>query len=214
MSRPGIEPVTSRSLECTLYLLRYWGWLLYGMAWRARNGVLYGLVGTVGYLVWPSVHGKVYTMAWKASQGTGRHCMVYELQHDKTNKITCSPRSAWASGQSDVHMKKPLILSYRAYSGCPGWSESSLGAHATLLVLSCCGSYGMARRGMSWYVEMHSIACFKALPWAIVPFTRGVADVIWRSCSHVPDLFTSRGPFTSMLRSHVQLLFTLGRDSK
>ena len=113
MSRPGIKPVTSRSLECTLYLLRYWGWLLYGMAWRARNGVLYGLVGTVGYLVWPSVHGKVYAMAWKASQGTGGHCMVYELQQDKTNKITCSPRSAWASGQSDVHMKKPWILSYQ-----------------------------------------------------------------------------------------------------
>ena len=27
--------------------------------------------------------------------------------------------------------------------GCPGWSESSLGARANLLVLSCAGSYGM-----------------------------------------------------------------------
>ena len=27
--------------------------------------------------------------------------------------------------------------------GCPGWSESSLGAHAILLVLSRCGSYYM-----------------------------------------------------------------------
>ena len=26
--------------------------------------------------------------------------------------------------------------------GCPGWSESSVGACATLLVLSCCGSFG------------------------------------------------------------------------
>ena len=33
--------------------------------------------------------------------------------------------------------------------------------------------YGMAWRGMSWYVERHSITCFKALPWAIVPFTCG-----------------------------------------
>ena len=72
---------------------------------------------------------------------------------------------------------------------------------------------GMAWRGMSWYVERHSITYFKALPWAIVPFTRGVADVSWRSCSHVPDPFTSRGPFTC-IRSHVQLLFTLGRDSR
>ena len=75
--------------------------------------------------------------------------------------------------------------------------------------------YGMARRGMSWYVERHSITCFKALPWAIVPFTCGVADVSWKSCSHIPDPFTStRGPFTLMFRSHVQLLFTVGRDSK
>ena len=73
--------------------------------------------------------------------------------------------------------------------------------------------YGMAWRGMSWYVERHSISCFKALPWAKVPFTRGVADVSWRSCSHVPDPFTSRGPFTCMFRSHVQLLFTQGRNS-
>ena len=58
------------------------------------------------------------------------------------------------------------------------------------------------------------VICFKALSWAIVPFTRGVADDSWRFCSHVPDPFTSRGPFTCMFRSHVQLLFTLGRDSK
>ena len=37
--------------------------------------------------------------------------------------------------------------------------------------------YGMAWRGMSCYVERHSISCFKALPWAIVLFTRAVADV-------------------------------------
>ena len=46
---------------------------------------------------------------------------------------------------------------------------------------------GMAWRDMPWYEERHSIAYFKA---------RGVADVSWRSCSHLPDPFTSRGPFT------------------
>ena len=74
--------------------------------------------------------------------------------------------------------------------------------------------YGMACRGMSWYVERQSITCFKALPWDIVPFTHGVADISWRSCSQVPDPFTSKGPFTCMFRLHVQLLFTLDRDSK
>ena len=58
----------------------------------------------------------------------------------------------------------------------------------------------------------HSITCFKALPWATVPFTSGVADVRLRS--EVPDLFTSRGPFTCMFQSQVQLLFTLDRDSR
>ena len=72
--------------------------------------------------------------------------------------------------------------------------------------------YGMAWRSMSWFVESYRIICIKALSWAIVPFTRGVAVV--RSCSHVPDPFTSRRPFTCMFRSHVQLLFTQGRDSK
>ena len=74
--------------------------------------------------------------------------------------------------------------------------------------------YGMAWRGMSWYVESYGITCTKALPWAVVPFTRGVADVNWRSCSHVPDPFKITRPFTCMFRSHVQRLFTLGRDRK
>ena len=48
------------------------------------------------------------------------HCLLwsyfirYEPPHDKTNKM--------------------------AWDGCPGWSESSLGTHVILLVLSCCGS--------------------------------------------------------------------------
>ena len=33
--------------------------------------------------------------------------------------------------------------------GCPGWSESSLGAQVILLVLSCCGSYYETQRNRS-----------------------------------------------------------------
>ena len=62
--------------------------------------------------------------------------------------------------------------------------------------------YGMTWRNMSWYLEGHSITCFKALPWVIIPFTRGVADVSWRSCSHVSDPFTSRVPFTCILHTY------------
>ena len=38
-------------------------------------------------------------------------------------------RSAWASAKTLIRL-----------GGCPGWSESSLGAHAILLVFSRCGS--------------------------------------------------------------------------
>ena len=67
---------------------------------------------------------------------------VIEPQHDKTyqqNRMCAQRRlrSAWAS-------KKACVLSYQLSAkwrlrqcGCPGWSESSLGAQAILLVLSC-----------------------------------------------------------------------------
>ena len=58
-----------------------------------------------------------------------------------------------------VCMKKPWVLSYPLSAqqrlirlgGCPGWSESSLGAHFVLLVLSCCGSFVMF-----WFVSLAS----------------------------------------------------------
>ena len=66
-----------------------------------------------------------------------------------------SLRSAWASAQSDQSLRCPheealgpcLSLKRTAKTlirldGCPGWSESSLGVHVMLLVLSCTGSNG------------------------------------------------------------------------
>ena len=47
--------------------------MVYGMAWRARNGVWHGRVGTA-YMVWPGGHGMVYAMAWRAS-----HVIWYNL---------------------------------------------------------------------------------------------------------------------------------------
>ena len=51
------------------------------------------------------------------------------------------------------HMKKARVLGYPLSAqrrlirlgGCPGWSESSLGAHITLLVLSWGGSYFLSK---------------------------------------------------------------------
>ena len=78
---------------------------------------------------------------------------VYEPPHDKTNKVACAP-----SKDSDqpghlpslirvfpVHMKRAWVLSYPMSTQgrlwirlgrCLGWSESLLGTHATMLVLS------------------------------------------------------------------------------
>ena len=72
---------------------------------------------------------------WAASWQNQRNGMCAQRRH----------RSAWASAQSDqsllcaffIRTAKTLIR----LGGCQGWSESSLGAHAILFVLSCGGSY-------------------------------------------------------------------------
>ena len=78
---------------------------------------------------------------------------LFEPQHDRTNKMTHTPSED--SGPASliivfaVCMKKSLALNYPESAqrrlirmgGCPGWSESSLGAVVTLLAWSCCGSF-------------------------------------------------------------------------
>ena len=66
---------------------------------------------------------------------------AFEPPHDKTNKNgMCAQwrlRSEWASVQSDH--ESSLCAQWVAKD--PSWSESSLGAHAILLVLSWGGSF-------------------------------------------------------------------------
>ena len=92
----------------------------------------------------------------------------YEPPHDKNNKMTVRPaktqisldiRPVWSesslcvqlvakdpsflhadSEDSDQTGRMPRLILIRL-GRCPGWSESSLGAHAILLVLSWGGSY-------------------------------------------------------------------------
>ena len=73
-------------------------------------------------------------------------------------------RSAWASAQSDQSLRCPheealdpklsikrTVKTLISLGGCPGWSESSLGAHAILLVLSCGGSIDvMIQKFIQW----------------------------------------------------------------
>ena len=80
---------------------------------------------------------------------------LYEPRHDKTNKMTAPSEDSDQPGHPPslirvftVRMKKAWVLSYPLSASedsdqtgrLPGWSESSLGAHAILLVLSWGGS--------------------------------------------------------------------------
>ena len=86
------------------------------------------------------------------------HCKWrFEPWHDKTNKMACAPsRDSDQPGHPPslirvfaVRKKKAWVLSYPfsalrrliRLGGCPGWSESLLGAHAILLVLSWGNSF-------------------------------------------------------------------------
>ena len=69
--------------------------------------------------------------------------------HTAKTQISLGIRPVWSVFA--VHMKKPWVLSYPVSAqrtlirlgGCPGWSESSLGAQVILSVLSWGGSYGL-----------------------------------------------------------------------
>ena len=71
-------------------------------------------------------------------------------------------RLAWASSRSDqsLHcaLSRYMVLRAQCFfmrtaktlirlGGCPGWSESSLGVHVILLVLSCCSSNPVLTEG-------------------------------------------------------------------
>ena len=84
---------------------------------------------------------------------------LFEPHCDKTNKRACAPSED--SNQPGhlpslirvvaVRLKKSRSLSYPLSTqrrlirlgGCPGWSESSLGTYAILLVLSWCCSFAI-----------------------------------------------------------------------
>ena len=88
-----------------------------------------------------------------------RRDRIFEPQHDKTNKMTYTNAPSEDADQPGhppslirafaVRMKKHWVLSYWlsvqrrliSLGGCPGWSESSLGAQVILFVLSCWSSF-------------------------------------------------------------------------
>ena len=87
---------------------------------------------------------------------SGTSGRIVEPQHDKTNKMTCAssedsdqpgcpPRLIRVFAVRSMGSQGPNVSSCGqrrliSLGGCPGWSESSLGAHVILLDLSYCGS--------------------------------------------------------------------------
>ena len=81
-----------------------------------------------------------------------RTALSKEPEHDKTNKIKYVPSEDSDQPDQSLHCPHeealgpwPTIESTAKtlirLSGYPGWSESSLGMHVNLMVLSCAGSY-------------------------------------------------------------------------
>ena len=116
---------------------------------------VHGLSGHCPWTVWTLSMGSVDIVHLPILQPNN----VHGLSTDRwwqNQQMTSAPSSAWASAQSDQSLccvlnavngyLRTLGSFLHADSGlirlgrCPGWSESSLGAPAILLVLSCCGS--------------------------------------------------------------------------
>ena len=94
-----------------------------------------------------------------------------EPHRDRTNKMACassedSDQLGHPPSLSSLHcpleeslvpllpIKRATAKTLNRLGGCPGWSESSLGAHAILLDLSRCGSYAFCS-SYSWRTRKH-----------------------------------------------------------
>ena len=125
--------------------------------------------------------------------------LVNEPPHDKTNKMVCAP-----SKDSDqpghppslirvfaVHMKDHWVLSYQLIErtgktlirlgGCPGWSESSLGAQTILFVLSRGGSNTSQKSLMRNHGRFGSTLFWKLLALQQDPLAPGLLYLLLSS---------------------------------
>ena len=101
--------------------------------------------------------------------------VAYEPQLDKTNKMTVRPaktqislgiRPVWSESSlcAQLVAKDPLFLHADSEDSdqtgrMPSWSESSLGAHAILLVLSWGGTFQVTINSFKWRVKNEIMLC-------------------------------------------------------
>ena len=146
----SIETVWCPTNWSALYIFA--GNILIGVYWAISKLILTNYYDT--FILYQAMH-KLNIYEWRCIY------MSYEPTHDKTSKMTApSEDSAWASAQTDQSLRYALNGKLRTKAffmwtaktlirlgGCTGWSESSLGANAILLVLSWGGSYVRTPRG-------------------------------------------------------------------
>ena len=137
---------------------------------------------------------------------------LFEPPHNKTNKMTVGPVKTQISLGWSV-WSEPWLWAWRKLGRCPGWSESSLGAHAILLVLSWGGSFvynQILPEGQFIWASMFWEYASWERDW-----TRSQDEICW----DLVDLIHATLPTFTVLRdtsqvSFVYLVFFFGKKVK
>ena len=136
--------------------MTYWSVKDTERCWSNVNWLAIKVEGFVKIINWAGLH----SFKWRSIRNVPCVAVMSwsnEPPHDKTNKMACVP-----SKDSDQHGHPPSLISIRCLHeeslgsqlpiqrtaktlirpvGCPDWSESLLGAHTILLVLSWGASF-------------------------------------------------------------------------
>ena len=172
-----------------------WHVIWYGMALRTWYGIWFGLASMLWYMVYGELR-MLYGMAWRTRMVNRMDWQVLHCKHHMVMSCQAARHGAWHSIW--------YVLVYMVW--CMVWPGGQGMVYGMAWLARHDIWYGLAV--MAWYMVWPGGVCYSMLKDIVK------RHVSWRSCSHVPDPFTSKGPFTCMFRSHVQSLFTLGRDSR
>ena len=100
------------------------------------------------YALWIAIRTQTSFMRTKARQNVrpAKTQVSFGIRPVWSESLLCAQWVAIRTQAFSMLTAKTLIR----LGGCPGWSESSVGAQAILLVLLCCGSY------VKWTVSSNS----------------------------------------------------------
>ena len=123
------------------------------------------------------------------------HLDIWAASRQSQQKGLCAqwrPGSAWASTQSDQSLRCPrdeildpqLPMERTANTlfrlgGCPGWSEFSLGAQVSLLVLSCGGCFSVF---LFQDNPTCTVTCDTGVPGVITSTYKNFSLNVWLFC--------------------------------